>query len=339
MAKRTKAAEEFRIAVIGAGIHAETNVFPSLANHLLADVQKVAVCDLDEKKAARMAALCGGGRVYGDFKEMIRKERPDGVMVCLNGKLHPDVVIACTQMGVPVLVEKPPALTVEDARRMWEASKSSGCPVMIAHQKRHGTAYAMARKVTSSVKEFGRIVQIEAKMHGMPRFPTNFSCLMEWQIHNIDLVRSFGGEITDIAVRAHVMGRNKAAATILITFDNHAVAAVGWGTFGGPGQFCERIEVVSDRGKGVIVENASSVTFYEGSWGRTWRPDWNPNLGNQSQVLMGYVGEIRHFVECVQQKRQPTPSIQDGVRNLEAIYEIAHQMGITPDWRFTPSRF
>jgi predicted dehydrogenase len=50
-------AKNFRIAVIGAGIHAETNIFFSLANHLLADVDRVAVCDLDQDKARRMAAI------------------------------------------------------------------------------------------------------------------------------------------------------------------------------------------------------------------------------------------------------------------------------------------
>jgi myo-inositol 2-dehydrogenase / D-chiro-inositol 1-dehydrogenase len=334
-----KTFSNFSLAVIGAGIHAETNVFPSLANHLLADVQKKAVCDLDEAKARRMAALCGCGRTYTDYREMIRKEHPDGVIVCLNGSLHPEVVTTCVAMGVPVLVEKPPALTVEDAIKMREASRSNRCPVMVAHQKRHGTAYNFAREIAADTKEFGRVVQIEAKMHGMPRFPTNFGCLMEWQIHNIDLIRSFAGDIEDITVRSLVMGVRKAAVTLLLKFAGGAVAAVGWGTFGGPGPFCERIEVVGDKGKGVIVENAYDVTWYDGSWCRRWRPDWNPNLANQSQVLMGYVGEIRHFVECVQKKKQPSPSIDDGVKNLQALYEIARQMGIPPRWRFTPSRF
>ena len=339
MARKTGGRGNFRMAVIGAGIHAETNIFPSLASHLLADVETVAVCDLQEERARRMAARCGGGRTYSDFTEMIRQERPHGVIVCLNGRLHPDVVIACLQQGVPVLVEKPPALTVEDAQRMGECARTCKRAVMVAHQKRHGTAYAMARQIISNRREFGRLVQLEAKMHGMPRFPTTFSCLMEWQIHNIDLVRSFGGDIADIAVRARVLGSNKAAVTMALSFTNGAVGAVGWGTFGAPGPFCERIEAVGDTGKGVIVENAYDVTYYDGSWCRRWRPDWNPNLANQSQALMGYAGEIRHFVECVQRGRKPTPSIEDGVKNLQALYEIARQTGIEPRWRFTASRF
>jgi UDP-N-acetylglucosamine 3-dehydrogenase len=331
--------KNFRIAVIGAGIHAETNIFPSLANHLLADVDKAAVCDLDQGKARRMASMCGCGNTYTDYRQMIETEHPDGTIVCLNASLHPKVVVDCLENGVPVLVEKAPAATVEQARAMLDASKRTGKIVMIAHQKRHGTAYRKAKEIVSNVREFGRIVQIEAKMHGMPRFPNNFCCLMEWQIHNIDLIRWFGGDISSIKIQSQVYGENTAALVMALKFANEAVGALSWGTYGGPGPYCERLEIISDQGKGVIVENAYNVTYYNESWGNQWRPDWNPNLGNQSQVLMGYVGEIQRFVECVRNGAAPSSSIEDGVKNLEAIFEIARQMQISTEWIFTPSRF
>lgn len=328
----------FRLCVIGAGIHAETNIYPSLANHLLADIEKAAVCDLDESKAKRMAAVSGCSRTYTDYREMIRQEQPDGVIVCLNAKLHPDVVVDCLELGIPALVEKAPAITVEQARRMQEVSLKTGKIVMVAHQKRHGTAYRHAKQIVDG-EEFGTVVQIEAKMHGMPVFPNTFSCLMEWQIHNIDLIRWFGGDIADIKVQAQSYGENKAALVLSLKFENQAVGAVGWGTYGGPGPFCERLEVISNTGKGIIVENAYDTCYYEGSWSQHWRPDWNPNLGNQSQVLMGYLGEIQHFVDCVQRGSTPSASIEDGIKNLEALYEIAAQAGIEAEWRFTPSKF
>jgi predicted dehydrogenase len=329
----------FLLATIGAGIHAETNIYPSLANHLLESVEKVAVCDLDETKAKRMAAISGFRKTYVDFREMIEKEKPDGVIVCLNAKLHPQVVIECLRMGTHVLVEKPPARTVEEAKEMLAVSQSTGKIVMIAHQKRHATAYKKAQEIVSDQENFGRIVQIEAKMHGMGWFPTNFTCLLEWQIHNIDLLRAFGGDIEEISVVAESYGDNLASLVFLLRFKEKAIATVSWGTFGGPGPYCERLEIIGEKGKGVIVENAYDLVFYDGSWGRRWRPDWNPNLANQSHILNGYVGEILHFIECARKNETPSPSIEDGVKSLEAIYEIAGQAGITPEWQFAPSRY
>jgi predicted dehydrogenase len=329
----------FRIAVIGAGVHSETNIFPSLANHLLADVEKVAVCDLEKEKAKKMAAICGAKSVYTDYERMIMQECPDGVIVCLNAQLHPQVAIRCLELGAPVLVEKAPAITVDQAKAVRDAARKTGKVVMVGHQKRHGSAYRQAKEMAAREEEFGRIVQLEAKMHGMPRFPNNFSCLMEWQIHSIDLIRWFGGDIQDIAVQSWIHGQNTSSLTMALKFQSGAVGAVGWGTYGGPGPFCERLEVVSDKGKGIIVENAYDTITYEGSWGNRWRPDWNPDLANQSQVLMGYVGEILHFIDSVRGRQAPSSSMDDAVKNLEALYEVARQAGIPAQWSYTPSRF
>jgi predicted dehydrogenase len=331
--------DAFRIAVIGAGIHAETNIFPSLANHLLGNIAKVAVCDLQEQRAVQMAKLCGAQSVYTNYERMIADTRPDGVIVCLNAKLHPEVVVRCIELGVNVLVEKAPAITVEQAKAMSDVAKKKRKVVMVGHQKRHGTAYRQAKEVVSREDEFGRIVQIEAKMHGMPTFPNTFSCLMEWQIHNIDLIRWFGGDIADIAVQSWIHGPSSASLAMSLKFEKGAVGAVGWGTYGGPGPFCERLEVISEKGSGVIVENAYDTIIYQGAWAKRWRPDWNPNLANQSQVLMGYVGEIQHFIDSVRGKAEPSSSIDDGVKNLEALYEIARQAGIPAEWMYTPSKF
>jgi len=339
MVKNNKRESNFRLVTIGAGIHSETNIYPSLTNHLIENIDKLAVCDLDEKKAKRMAINSGFKNTYSDFKEMIQKEKPDGAIVCLNSKLHSSVVIECLKMGVHVLVEKPPARTVEEAKEVLAVSRSAGKKVMVAHQKRHSTAYKKAKEIVSNKADFGNIVQIEAKMHGMPVFPTNFSCLMEWQIHNIDIIRAFGGDITEISVMSKKFTNNAASLVILLRFANGVVGTLGWGTYGGPGPYCERLEVIGDRGKGVIVDNAYDLVCYDGSWSRRWAPDWNPNLGNQSHVLNGYVGEILHFIECAKKNIEPSPSIEDGLKSLEAIYEIAHKAGIEAEWKFTPSKY
>ncbi len=329
----------FRIAIIGAGIHAETNTYPSLANHLLENVEKLAVCDLDEEKAKKMAARSGFKRTYSDFRKMLQKEEPDGVIVCVNAELHPKMTMECLKMGANVMVEKPPARTVEEANEVLAVSRSTGKIVMVAHQKRHAIVYKKAKEIVGDKENFGNLVQIEAKMHGMDRFPTTFTCLIEWQIHNIDLLRAFGGDIKKISVMSRRFTENTASLVLILKFKNGVVGTVGWGTFGGPGPYCERLEIVGDKGKGVIVTNAYDLIYYDGSWCQRWAPDWNPDLGNQSHVLNGYVGEILHFIECAKNNINPSPSIEDGVRSLEAIYEIARQAGITPEWRFTPSRF
>jgi len=112
---------------------------------------------------------------------------------------------------------------------------------------------------------------------------------------------------------------------------------LAWGTFGGPGQYAERVEILGDRNRGVIITNAREVTVYEEDTGETWTSDWNPISRNQSHVFNGYVPQLIHFVERVRAGRQPEPSIDDELKTMTNLFEIAERAGIPTDWAFISS--
>lgn len=323
---------DFKLAVIGAGIFAEANIYPSLSTYFFDDIDRVAVCDIDEKRAHRLAKHYGWPAVYGDFSIMIQKEKPDAVIVCTGARTHPDIVVKVLDMGLPVYMEKPSSIDLKGTLRILEASKKAGKFVQVGHQKRHGLAYEKARQIVSNRDEFGSIIQIESKMHGFTVFPTMYTCMLEWQCHNLDLVVSFGGAIKEIEAKSHMLSDRTGALTAMLRFESGALGTLGWGTFGGPGQFAERLEVLGDKGKGVIVNNAREVTYYTEDTGSTWAPDWNPISQNQSHVFNGYVGELRHFIDCVKEGRRPIPSIEDEARTMGWLTEIAQKAGIPIEW-------
>ena len=96
--------EPFRLGVIGCGIFAEANIFPSLSTHFFDDVQRVAVCDLRLERAERMASKYGWKKIYTDFQEMIRQEKLNACVVCLGSKIHPLVAPHVLRMGVPIFL-------------------------------------------------------------------------------------------------------------------------------------------------------------------------------------------------------------------------------------------
>jgi predicted dehydrogenase len=318
-----------KLATIGTGIHATNALYPSL-NCLEDLVQRVAVCDLDADLAKRVAGRYGFSHYYADYKKMLSKEKIDGVMVAINAKAHPQVIIDCLKEGVNVFVEKPAAVTVNRAKEVLEVSRRTGKIVMVDHQKRHSTAYKKAAEIVKR-EEFGEIVMIESKMHSFP-YETIFNCLMEWHIHSIDIMRAFGGEIKIVKAMQNQISDNRTAIAILLKFENGVVGTLNWGTEAGPGVYCERLEIIGDKRKGVIIDNARRLTYYQENTGEIWEADWRPMRMNQSQVIDGYVGAIRHFTDCIQKQQQPSPNIYDEVKALEAIYEIAGQLNIVPRW-------
>ena len=68
-----------KLAFIGCGGFATASIFPN--NHLVPQIDLVAVCDLDEARAQRNARTFGARRVYTDLHEMLDKEELDGVVV------------------------------------------------------------------------------------------------------------------------------------------------------------------------------------------------------------------------------------------------------------------
>lgn len=324
--------EKFRLGVIGAGIFAEANHYPSLSTHFFDDVERVAVCDLQPERAERLAGKYGWKKTYTDFKAMLAKETLNAVIVCLGGKYHPDVVPEVLEMGLPVFLEKPSSIDVAGTVKILEASKKTGLPVQVGHQKRHGLAYERARAYIRDKEKFGNVIQIESKMHGFTVFPTFYTCMLEWQCHNLDLMISFGGQITEIEAKSFRNSERTGALTAMLRFESGALGILGWGTYGGPGQFAERIEVLGDKGRGVIVTNARVVTFYDEEVGETWTSDWNPISKNQSYMFNGYIPELRHFIDCVKEGRQPVPSIEDEAKTMQYLAEIATKAGIPIEW-------
>ncbi|HWA98781.1 MAG TPA: Gfo/Idh/MocA family oxidoreductase [Pirellulales bacterium] len=94
---------------------------------------------------------------YERWEAMLDDPSIELVDVCLPPQMHPAVAIAALEAGKHVLVEKPMALAVRDARRMMAAARASGRQLMIAHVLPFFAEYAYAYKIIRSGK-YGRML-------------------------------------------------------------------------------------------------------------------------------------------------------------------------------------
>jgi len=186
--------------------------------------------------------------------------------------------------------------------------------------------------------KFGAPVMLKSQMLGYP-YETLFTCMMEWQIHNIDLCRAVGGDIQEVKAFRNQLTEARSAIAIMMRFENGMVGTTHWGTEGGAnhgrgaGRGCESLEIVSNNERVVKMENDRQVYYYHRNDARTWESDWSPHTHNQSYVIDGYVGVMNRFVEGVRNNTEPTPNIQDEIKALEFIYEVADQLSIPTDWK------
>ena len=145
--------EKVRIGVIGAsfGIHHAQSAVS------VPEAQFVAACDIRDSLRASIEQM--GGTFYTDYSEMLDSETLDGVVIALPNHLHAPVSIECLERGLPVLLEKPIASTVEEADQIVAATERTGVPLLVGHHHQLSPFCVRVRRAIAN-GELGNLVGV-----------------------------------------------------------------------------------------------------------------------------------------------------------------------------------
>lgn len=134
--------DKLRIAVIGCGSISVMHLDSIAA---FEDAELVAVCDV-KRERAEAAARKYGGKVYTDHMEMLQKEQPDAVHICLPHYLHVPVAMDAFKKGVHVLSEKPMSIQYEDAALAVETAEARGLRYGVIFQCRYNAPSLLVKQ-------------------------------------------------------------------------------------------------------------------------------------------------------------------------------------------------
>ena len=128
-------AEATRIGIIGGGWPGKAHAkgYQAAGGFKLA-----AVADLIPARRKQMMDEFGIVREYADGRELIEDKEIDAVSICLPNDLHAPIAVAALKAGKHVICEKPPALTVKEARQIEAAATKAGKIVLYGMQRRFG---------------------------------------------------------------------------------------------------------------------------------------------------------------------------------------------------------
>ena len=126
--------DTLRVGVIGAGAIAQVAHLNVLGK--LAETEIAGICDIDVGKAQALASRFGVRDVYDDIEDLLRYGQLDAVAVCTPNHLHEVHVITALSAGVPVLCERPLALTAGGVERVIAARERASVPVMVGMNHR-----------------------------------------------------------------------------------------------------------------------------------------------------------------------------------------------------------
>ena len=100
------------------------------------DLQVVGIAEADRQRAAQFAKRYGlaTGLFYSDLEEMLKATHPQAVLAYTNTYDHRRVVEICARYGVPVMMEKPLAVSLEDARAIEKAARAGKIQVLVNYE-------------------------------------------------------------------------------------------------------------------------------------------------------------------------------------------------------------
>lgn len=204
------------VGVIGVGALGQHH-----ARHLalLGEVRLVGVYDLDGGRAARVARECGT-RAFADLDQLLGAV--EAVTVAVPTPVHAEVGIRALERGVPVLMEKPLAATVDEADALIAAAGAGGLQLQVGHIERYNRALRAAEPYLDGP----RYIESQRLAPFQPR-GTDVAVVLDLMIHDLDLVLHLTGGAEATEVRASglpLLSSHLDIANARVEFANGAVA-------------------------------------------------------------------------------------------------------------------
>jgi predicted dehydrogenase len=186
-------------AVIGLGVIGKVHIE---AIQSLKNARLVAACDTD---GAKKSAVPQGIPFYTDYKEMLEKEKPGVVHICLPHYLHYPVAKYCAEKGFNVFAEKPLALNAKEGEEYCGLEKQYNVKICLCLQNRLNATTETLHKLLRS-GDYGRVTGIrgsvawfrsreyyeEGPWRGIMA-QAGGGCMINQAIHTMDLMQYFVG--------------------------------------------------------------------------------------------------------------------------------------------------
>ncbi|MBE6561406.1 MAG: Gfo/Idh/MocA family oxidoreductase [Ruminococcaceae bacterium] len=150
--------DQITVAVIGLGYMGKRHL--EIWHQLGA---RVVLCSRDDK-SSREYAETYGYPLYTDYMELLEKEKPDAVSICLPTALHYEAVRKFLTHGIAVLCEKPFTTDSAEAEELCRLAEEKNVLLMVGHVVRFTRAYAYLKRCIEE-KRFGALKMLEMHRH------------------------------------------------------------------------------------------------------------------------------------------------------------------------------
>lgn len=300
----TASSSPIRLGVIGSGwigaFHAQ-----SIALRV-PGAELVAVADPVPGAAERVAGPLGVAQTFLDAADLFADPDIDGVIISSPAFTHTGLVVAAAEAGKAIFVEKPMALTLDDADRAISAAAAAGVPLQVGFNRRFSTDFAAAERLVKA----GRVGTPQL-LRSLTRDPglANPGAIKPWTIFNETLIHDFdtlnwlnaGAVPVEVVALADALvapdykeGGLLDTAVVTIRYDNGALA-VAEANFQASYGYDVRGEVFGSAGMVTAGDvQATTMRYFDSDGEHAETTRLNIDLFHQA-----YTDELISFVDAI----------------------------------------
>jgi hypothetical protein len=294
-----------KVGVAGAGVMGRNHA------RVLSDIRDFEVTtifDMDDLTAKGVAELYGATPVT--MAEAFVAAGLDAAVVSTPNRTHADLSVALLEKGVHVLVEKPIAASVADARRMIDAARANDRVLMVGQVERFNPAVEAVKRAIADEK----VISIQITRVGpFPPRMGEVGVVIDLAVHDIDIIRHLtGSEVAEVQPQlARTRADREDTALLQFRLDSGVIAHIttNWVT-----PYKVRTLQVATQGKFVVADLMTrQVTEYFGQ---------QPDGSYQTRAVNSWPSEplkkeLESFAHAIRTGEAPAVTGEDGLRNLE----------------------
>lgn len=312
----------YNVAIIGAGNIASMHV---AAYQQMENVRIKTIVDIDIERA-RILAENIGCHASTDIDVVCNDPDIAAVDICLPNFLHLDTVIKIAESKKNIICEKPIALTVADAEKMFEVCEEMDVQLCIAQVCRFMTAYQEIHQLLSE-QELGnpKLARFSRSVHyplliGQDWYKDekkSGGMFLDFMIHDLDfIVWNFGKP--EIISSHLISDENIKGIIIVLRVDGGPMITLeGIWTSVDQGGLHQRVEIDGTSGFVSYDDRNELPLVFKSTSGKSKMLS-KDNLKNDS-----FYDELRHFIHCFLGKETPSIKSKEVVDTLETAIQAS----------------
>ncbi|KPK85209.1 MAG: hypothetical protein AMJ81_03980 [Phycisphaerae bacterium SM23_33] len=347
--------DKLRIGYVGCGFMAQAVHIPNILS--LEGCELAAIAELRPKLGKLVQDRHRIPKLYPGHRELAEDKDIHAAAVSAHFIAQGEIAIDLLTAGKDVFMEKPMAVTVEQAQRILDAERSSGKRLMIAYMKRYDSGNVLVKELVDRFRASGQLGDVRfARNHGFcgdwtagmdapvertdepyppapevwpdwcpPPFRRGYIGYLQQYTHNVNLLRWFLDAGDDVKVKAVELDPADGTSGVVVleaggvrcTIESGSLPYHSWE---------EHTQIYFQKGwvrteaPPLLLKNVPATV-------EVYRADKKEKVTSSTFPAGGrswsYKEEMRHFVECLRSGepfRSPSADAMADVRTLEAIY-------------------